>query len=424
MKLLKRLRNNYLVDTFMNLKGNPKYCISTEPLWFIPYNLYIPFATLYMYQLGVNDSQIGLLLTIGMILQVVASFLGGVLTDKLGRRFTTVLFDILSWSLPCLVWAFAQNFWWFLAATMLNSMWQITNNSWSCLLVEDCDKRVIVTVYSCIQMCGLFAVFLAPISTFLVGAFDVIPVMRGLYIFSFLSMTAKFLILYFWGHETEQGRIRMRETKHVPFRKLLHGYKDVLVKLLRSKQMLLVLAVMLAYNICNTVTLNFFGLYATQDLLIDEKYLAVFPMIRSVIMLIFILAVQSKLNRLPFKPVMTVGYSLFILSHVILIFAPEKSMGALLLYTLLEACSLACIVPRKDGLSAIFIDEKERARVSALLYMLSIGITAPFGWIVGLLSSTNRALPFVLNIVIFALALLLVRTSKEVRLLDKENIHH
>lgn len=424
MKLLQRLRNNYLIDTFINLKGNPKYCISTEPLWYIPYNLFIPFATLYMYKLGVNDSQIGLILSIGMVVQVIAALVGGVLTDKLGRRFTTVLFDTISWSLPCLVWAFAQNFWWFLVAALLNATFQITNNSWACLLVEDCDKRVIVTVYSCIQMCGLFAVFLAPISTLLVGIFDVVPVMRGLYIFSAISMTAKFLILYFWGNETEQGRIRMRETKHVPFYKLLGGYKDVLIKLLRSPRMLLVLAVMLAYSVTNTVTQNFFGLYATQNLLIDDKYLAVFPMIQAFIMLIFILALQSKLNRLPFKPVMTVGYLLFILSHVILIFAPVQSIGALLLYTLVEACSLACIVPRKEGLSAIFVDEQERARVSALLYMLSIGITAPFGWVIGLLSSVNRVLPFVFNIVIFTAALFMIRLSKEVRLLDKENIHH
>ncbi len=425
MKFWKSVRNHYLVDTFLNLKGNSRYCIDTEPLWFIPYSLYIPFATIYMYRLGVTDSQIGLLLTIGMFMQVIASFFGGVLTDKLGRRVTTVIFDLISWSVPCLIWAFAQNFWWFVAATLLNSMWQITNNSWSCLLVEDCDKRYIVTIYSFIQICSLLSVFFAPISSLLVDTFDVVPVMRGLYIFSFISMTIKFLILFFKGHETEQGYRRMQETKGVSIFKLAGGYKSIFLKIIQSKQMLLVLAVMLCHSITNnTVTQTFFGLYATEQLGIGEEFLAIFPMIRSAIMLVFIFALQATINKLPFRPVMTVGYLLFIGANVLLVFAPPQSLEALFLYTILEGCALACVVPRKDSIGAIFIDQQERSRASALLYMLSIGLTAPFGWIAGLLSEANRSLPFVLNVTVFVCALLLILFSKEITKLDQKNIHH
>ena len=83
-----------------NLKGNPRICILIEPLWSIPYNLYLPYATVFMYALGIRDAQIGFLLSIGMVFQVAASFAGGVITDKLGRRLTTVIFDITSWSIP------------------------------------------------------------------------------------------------------------------------------------------------------------------------------------------------------------------------------------------------------------------------------------------------------------------------------------
>ena len=66
-KLVATLKRNPLVKTLLELKGNPRICVITEPLWGIPYNLYSPYATLFMYNLGVNDEQIGLLLTIGMI---------------------------------------------------------------------------------------------------------------------------------------------------------------------------------------------------------------------------------------------------------------------------------------------------------------------------------------------------------------------
>lgn len=425
MKLGQKLRQHYVFDVLVNLKGNSRYCVYCEPMWFIPYSLYIPYATLYMYRLGVTDSQIGLVLALGMVMQVVASFVGGVLTDKYGRRRITVIFDIISWSIPCLVWACAQNFWWFVIAAILNSMWQITNNSWTCLLVEDCDKKYIVTIYTCIQICGLVSVFLAPISALLIDQFDLVTVMRGLYLFSFVSMTIKFLILYFKGHETAQGVVRMRETKNVPMRALFGGYKEVWHKLISSPQTLLVLLVMVTYNLgYSTITQSFFSLYASENLLISEKYLVLFPMVRSGLMLAFIFLLQSKVNKLPFRPVMSVGYGLFILSNLLLIVAPVQSVGYLFFYATCEACAMACVVPRKDSLGAIFIDEKERARVSAVLYMLSIGITAPFALLVGELSSINRILPFVLNLAIYGLVLIVVLVSKQITSLDRQNAHH
>ena len=46
MKLLKKIRSIYLIDVFLNLKGNPRACIWLEPLWGIPYNLYVQTGNL------------------------------------------------------------------------------------------------------------------------------------------------------------------------------------------------------------------------------------------------------------------------------------------------------------------------------------------------------------------------------------------
>ena len=45
-KLTERLRRNALLDVLFSLKGNPRACIWVEPLWGIPYNLYLPYVTL------------------------------------------------------------------------------------------------------------------------------------------------------------------------------------------------------------------------------------------------------------------------------------------------------------------------------------------------------------------------------------------
>lgn len=413
------MRNNEMINYLVHLKGNPKMCILTEPLWFIPYSLYIPFATIYMYSLGVNDVQIGFLMSFGMVIQVIASFFGGVITDKFGRRLTTLWSDVISWSVPCFIWAFAQNFWWFFVAMLFNSIWQISNISWDALLVEDSEPDDLVYAYSWINIASVLSVFVSPISYVLMQNFDPVVIVRYLYVITGISMTTKFLLLYFKGHETKQGLIRMAETKDVPVSKLLSGYKDVFWKIVKSPQMRFALFILLTYNISfRTVTDVFFGLYTTQKLGLPQSLLAIFQMIGAGVTLVIMFTLQNKLNRLPFKPVMVAGYLLFIINNLLLILCPPKEPAYLVVYTVINAFAGACIIPRKDSLNARMLDKQERARANALMYMISIGITSPFGIFVGWLSSMNRTYPFILNVLIFLVALIAVFFSKEVRRLD------
>ena len=98
---IRRLRNP-LLDTLCHLEGNAKPCLLLEPLWGIPYNLYLPFVSVYMAALGLSATEIGLVSTVFFASQMVWALLSGPLTDKLGRRVCTVIFDCLSWSVPAL----------------------------------------------------------------------------------------------------------------------------------------------------------------------------------------------------------------------------------------------------------------------------------------------------------------------------------
>ncbi len=100
-----RIRQHPLIITLFNLEGNPKASVYTEPLWGIPYNLFIPYASVYMLALGVSDAQIGMIASLGLLIQPIFALISGAITDKYGRRLTTLISDLLSWSIPCLIWA-------------------------------------------------------------------------------------------------------------------------------------------------------------------------------------------------------------------------------------------------------------------------------------------------------------------------------
>lgn len=270
----KDLRKHPLIGLLKNNKGNPRTLIFMEPLWGIPYNLIAPFATLYMYNQGITDVQIGLILSVAMFVQVFCSFIGGILTDKLGRKVTTMLGDFFGWSVACLIWAISDNFWLFLIAVLFNSFEQINQTAWYCLLIEDADPKDLLGIYTWVNIGGLVAIFFAPISGLLINSFSVVPVVRVLYIVFSVNMLLKVIITFRHCDETRQGKIRMTETKDTSVLQMLYEYKDLIPKVLMNKEIMKVIIVSVILHITNLVSTNFFSLYVTQRLGIADRYLA------------------------------------------------------------------------------------------------------------------------------------------------------
>jgi len=397
------LSRNPTLAFLKTLKGNPRYCVLTEPMWGIPWALYAPFFTLYMFSMGLEDADIGVLISVGLIIQMFTALIGGVATDKFGRRFTTLIADLLSWSIPMLVWAFAQNFRWFLVAAVFNSFWQISSVSWTLLLTEDIEKEKVVQVYNLIYIAGLFAAFFVPIAGVFIGIYSLVPVVRVIFVIGFVSMTAKFFILYIWGHETGQGKVRLEETAGVSFWKLTTEYKSVLKLILKTPATWRVLILITLLNIQQLTSSNFFALYVTQDLLLPEQFLVVFPILRAAIMLVFFLGVQDRLNRFPQFKVMLLGLGLYICGFVLLVLTPPETIYLLVIFTALDACAAGLFLPRRDALVFQNTDPGERARIMSLLIIIMLGVSSPFGIIIGRLSGINRQIPFIICVGLFVL---------------------
>jgi len=410
-RMKRRIRNHPLIDTLVTLKGNPRILVFIEPLWGIPYNLVAPFATVYMYSLGVRDVEIGLILSIAMVVQVAFSFLGGIIADKYGRKRTTMLGDFFGWVVPCLIWAVSQNFWFFLIAVLFNSFEQINQTAWYCLLIEDAEKDKTVSIYTWIMIAGLLAVFVAPISGVLVQSFSLVPVVRTIYAGFSILMVIKCVITYRYTTETQQGKIRREETKNTSCLQLIREYRGLIPMIFKDKLTLQILSIMVITYISNMISTNFFGLYVSDTLGLPEQYLAYFPIIKAFVMIIFMFAIQHRMRsvRLP----MGVGLGLFVLCQLLLIVSPGGQVTTIILYILLEAVAHALVYPRKESLVANNIDPAERARIIALLTAFMITFSIPFGYLIGLMSSADRRLPFLFSAILFTVAITVIVRIKE-----------
>lgn len=390
-----------LVTTLKSLHGNARGAVLTEPLWGIPYNLYAPYVSIYMLALGLTDAQIGLLASISLALQIFWTLLSGALTDKLGRKRTTLIFDLLSWSVPCLIWAVAQDFTYFLVAAIFNSIWRVTHNSWQCLLVEDTDPRLLVDIYSWIYIAGLVAAFFSPLTGLLIARLSLVPTLRGLYLLSFVLMTAKFLIMNEMVTETRQGLVRMHETQGQSLWAIVGESWQVLQEVARTPATLFTGALLLIVSISSMISSTFWSILVTEKLEVPAQYLAIYPFARSMTMLVFFFTVMPRLRHVDVRRPMVFGFAGLVIVQAILITAPARSYLLLLVATILEGCSIPASTTLLDKLIAISVDPRERARIIAILYVAVIALTAPFGWIAGQLSEINRSLPFVLTFILY-----------------------
>ena len=376
--------------------------------------LVLPYASVFMLALGVRDQQIGLLATISMLSQVVFGLLSGVITDKLGRRLTTAIFDVVAWAIPCLIWAFAQDFWWFLVASVVNGVWQVTQNSWDCLLVEDVDRGEITKVYSLVKVAAEFSALFAPIAALLVLQFGLVPAVRILYLNAFIIITAKIVILYRWSTETATGRLRREQTRGVSIWRLLAEYRGVLGIILRSKGTIFSLAIAAIVGAVALVNGTFWQVVISQRLGVPDPLLPFFPMVRSVLSVVFFFTLIPWLThgRHLQRPMLW-GFLTYLAGQVLLVLIPATGSGPdWFTYTLLGVCLLldafgaGILFMLAESLVALHVDRDERSRVMAIQRTVVMLLTAPFGWISGWMSSIDRTWPFILTSGLLVLGLL------------------
>jgi MFS family permease len=407
------LKTPSLVSFLKNLSGNPRGCVYPEPLWGIPFNLYSPYASIYMVAIGLVDTQIGLIVSISWAAQLFFALFSGVITDKLGRRMTTLAFDILAWAVPAFISAIAQNFWFFLAAGVVNSVWRVTQNSWTCLLVEDANPDEIVDIYTWIYIANQISGFVAPLAGLIISRYSLIPTVRGLYFMAAIMFTLKAIVTYQMTEETEQGKIRLHETRHESMLVVLQGYKDVFIELIHTPQTLYTAGIMLTVSIAYMIINSFWPILLTEKLMVPAAYLSIFPFIKSAVILFFLFTVLPIIKRMHYKIPLVVGFLTYVISQSLLIFSPPQNYYFIVLSVVLEACSFATVVPLLDQMMVLTINVQERARIQSIMYVGIILLTAPFGWIAGSLSQVNKTWPFILTILLFSTgAFLAARAGK------------
>lgn len=406
--------------TLRSLKGNQRACVVTEPLWAIPNNLFIPFASVYMAAIGLQDVQIGMVASLGLATQFLSALFSGAIVDKYGRRRTMLVFGLLSWFIPCMLWAGARGYWYFMLAAAFNGMWRVTGNSFSCMIVEDGDSGQLINIYTILNFFGLLAGFISPLAGLCIDRFTLVPTMRVIYLAALVLMTVKFVIQYFLAQESSVGLHRREECREDSLFSLTFGGWSSFISAFRHTKLLSYVILITLMTCFNIVQATFWPLFVTTSYGMSASLLSVFPMIKAVTTILVYLLVTPHLRMQSLRRPLLLGLGSQFLGLTVLLLCLPFTAAAILAVSfsaICEAFALAVLGPLIESMMSVAIPVKERARVNSLITAMVLLISIPVGWLAGQFSQYNRMLPLVMNLGLliaeFMMVLIITRMSEK-----------
>ena len=380
-----------------------------EPLFGIPHTMYTGYMTLYMLELGMTKSQVGMVTSLGLAVHIFFALIGAFVTDKLGRRRTTLIFDTIGWSVAQLVWAFAQNIYFFIAAAIINASFRIVDNSWHCLMLEDSAPESRIHIFTFMQVANILAGFFAPVGAFLINRMTLVPAMRIMLLFSFVCINTLFLIRYRLTTETTIGLRRMQEMRDTRMREVLASYLAALKRIVKNRMLVIALVLRALNFIQLTIRNTFLAVLVTEGLGFPAEAMAMFHTFNAIVMLLALFFVMPLLSRYTRRWPISLGVGFHIVATAILLLSPPVQNYLLLAVSaIFIALGTSIATPRIEALVANTIEDNDRSVSNAVMAIIMLLLSTPFGYIGGVLAEVDTRLPFLLTLALFLVCLLLL----------------
>ncbi len=401
-----------MLEGFKSLPRNAKACIATEPLWamFAPTTIY--FMPLFQKQLGLTELEMGSLNSINIAAGLLFYLFAAPITNKLGRRRTSFLFDFAAWTLPMILWAMARSYAWFLFATISNAVVRIIYVSWNLLLSEDANEAQRPAIFGYINAIGSLGGITTLAGGLLIQKYGVLPAMRGLFWGGAASISALFIIRYFFSRETKVGEYMMARTKGESLLRLvgrqlpgaLHAMKDPFFRRMTG-----------IYFIGNAIlSIDFFRVLFLKDVkALNPFTVSLLPALGAVLSFIVFFVILPRRKGQKDKKSLTFAFLACLVAQLLFILMPRGSITmAILVFPSLQA-SVALFQTFRDTVFMNGTDAELKSDRFSLIQILMMFFSIPMGALAGFLYSQDPRLPFFLASGLYLAGFLLARDMEK-----------
>lgn len=398
-----------IIESFKMLKGNTRTSIIFEPMFGIPFVLYNFYLSLYMKSQGISDTQIGYLIAINFTFSALFSLFGGVISDHLGRKKATLIFDFLSWPVTLVIYAISNSFWLFAIAMIMSSLGKIVAVSWNLMVVEDADNKQRVAAYNMLNITNLASGIITPIGGIVVATIGIVSAERTFLILMAISMTVMILLRNHFYVETKVGQEILDSNIKFNIREIFRNgiYGRAIQAIRRRKEFLLILIAFVLFAIyvpIGTFSSLYYAPYLNEVLGIGKPALAILGSVNSVVMLIVFVFIIPIISRFNLVLNMLVGTIVQAIALLMLIVIPKNSFSMAIICVAIFAIGYSLFRSFSDAILAEVSAGRERAGIYSLINTVISLFSVLIGLSSGYLYAYNPRSIYILSIVILLLS--------------------
>lgn len=402
-----------IFGSFQKLRGNTRASVVMEPMYGIPFALYNFYLSLYMKSMGVSDVEIGYLIAISCVFSAAFSLIGGVITDHLGRKRTTLIFDFISWPVALLIYACSHSFWMFALGIIMNSFSKVVGVSWNLMVIEDAGNEERIAAFTILNIINLSSGVITPLAGIAVSRFGIVPAERSFILFAAACMIVMILVRNHLYVETKIGREILNSARESGAREIFRNglYGRSLTAIFRSREILTAVAVyilFLTYIPVGTFSSLYYVPFFSEALGIGKSTVSVLGAVNSAVMLfIFVLVIPAICRFRPEHNMLT-GILLQAAALLGFILIPRGSLAAAIFFVVVFAVGFGLFRPFIDAILAEVTDGRERAGIYALLNTVISILSSLLGLVSGYLYAVNARLIYILSLGILLACILLL----------------
>lgn len=388
------------------LPRNARSAIITEPLWAVFGTVVLYYAPVYMSGVGLSSTQIGVVASITLAASFLFQVLAAPITNRMGRRRTTLVWDLVSWSAPMVVWALSGSFVAFVVAGLLSASGRIVTVSWSLLVIEDVPQAQRARVFAILNLivagCGL----VTPLVGLMMERHGVVPTMRAYYLLGALGMTVMFLWRNAITDETHTGVAAMREHESLP---LWSGLRLTLGHLRRAHLTPGLPGVVAFYMLSVFIEqMNLFQvLYVQQVLGFGARTLSLVPVATAFVTALMYGLVLRRIAHVSAERTLLVTRFVGLAGAVALLFVSAGALGALLLVVCVLSGATFLTLTYRDAALFARLPQRGSADLYSGVQLLSLLVSTPAAALAGAIFHARPVALFALIAALNALLLIL-----------------
>ena len=339
----------------------------------LPYTFYMYYLSLFLMEKGLTSSQITLLMTVTNITSLIFSFVASPIVDKLGRRNTLTIFDLLSSAVPAAILLLSQSFVAALIALGLTGLNRVMSTAYYLVLIEDTSDRNSMDSMNMFNIITVLSGVATPLAGVIISRLGIIKGESLFLIVSVVSMTTQAIIRHFFIAETPTGLAVKQAKARFDFTDVLRSYKGTVKHLFENRKLLAALminALMYVYYNLGTTTSMLFTPYFALYRNLSGVVLASVGAIYSVGTLFSMLVINPRIDRSSILSYILVSGLVSMAGFAMIILCPAGNTVMLISAVVLLALGYGVLKSAADALLAMEIDGEFGAGIYSLSFVI------------------------------------------------------